>query len=402
MGDNKLELEPAGARQAPGASTTTFERSTQQRLTLVSESAREAYDTRSLQFPGRTSVKPWRRRGWLVRRTLLGADLAGLTAAFFLSERLVSHTPGIDRVDPTSERVFFLLSLPIWVIVANLAGLYDRDGERTDHSTADDIVGVFDVVTVATWVAVCHGVDDHLVLPSRSSSWRSGRLAVVPRDPDRALRALTSRKLFYLQNTIIVGAGDVGSADRPEIPQSPGVRAQPRRTRRRAAEGAARRPWTSHAPWPAGGAAAAGSTFRRRASTTRFLERADREKLTLIRNLEMLNVQIDVVPRLFEIVGPKVGIHTSRVSRSSAFRPPASHESAQAKDHRRRAGDSRTHTHRPLFAYVAWRCRRDSPGPIFYRQTRLGINMRPFTISSSERCTSTQTTACIVITSARR
>ena len=31
------------------------------------------------------------------------------------------------------------------------AGLYDRDGERTDHSTADDIVGVF-VVTAATWV----------------------------------------------------------------------------------------------------------------------------------------------------------------------------------------------------------------------------------------------------------
>ena len=122
MGDIKFEQETAVTRQVPETLSTTFERSTQQRLTLVSESAREAYDTRSLQFPGRTSVKPWRRRGWLVRRTLLGADLAGLTAAFFLSERLVSHTPGIDRVDPTSEWVFFLASLPVWIDRCELHG----------------------------------------------------------------------------------------------------------------------------------------------------------------------------------------------------------------------------------------------------------------------------------------
>jgi lipopolysaccharide/colanic/teichoic acid biosynthesis glycosyltransferase len=33
----------------------------------------------------------------------------------------------------------------------------------------------------------------------------------------------------------------------------------------------------------------------------------------------------------------------------------------------------------PLFAYIAWRIRRDSPGPVFFNQTRLGMNMRPFT-----------------------
>jgi lipopolysaccharide/colanic/teichoic acid biosynthesis glycosyltransferase len=33
----------------------------------------------------------------------------------------------------------------------------------------------------------------------------------------------------------------------------------------------------------------------------------------------------------------------------------------------------------PLFAFIAWRGRRDTPGPIFFRQTRLGEGMRPFT-----------------------
>jgi lipopolysaccharide/colanic/teichoic acid biosynthesis glycosyltransferase len=34
----------------------------------------------------------------------------------------------------------------------------------------------------------------------------------------------------------------------------------------------------------------------------------------------------------------------------------------------------------PLFAYAAVRIRLDSPGPIFFRQTRLGMNMREFTL----------------------
>jgi lipopolysaccharide/colanic/teichoic acid biosynthesis glycosyltransferase len=34
----------------------------------------------------------------------------------------------------------------------------------------------------------------------------------------------------------------------------------------------------------------------------------------------------------------------------------------------------------PLFAYAAWRIRRESPGPVFFRQERLGLRMKPFTM----------------------
>lgn len=34
----------------------------------------------------------------------------------------------------------------------------------------------------------------------------------------------------------------------------------------------------------------------------------------------------------------------------------------------------------PLFAAIAWLIRRDSRGPVFFRQTRLGQGMRPFTL----------------------
>jgi len=33
----------------------------------------------------------------------------------------------------------------------------------------------------------------------------------------------------------------------------------------------------------------------------------------------------------------------------------------------------------PLFAYIAWRIKRDSPGPILFKQIRLGQDMREFT-----------------------
>ena len=34
----------------------------------------------------------------------------------------------------------------------------------------------------------------------------------------------------------------------------------------------------------------------------------------------------------------------------------------------------------PLYLYLAWRVKRDSPGGIFYRQERLGLHGKPFTI----------------------
>src|SRR5262249_39743938 len=37
----------------------------------------------------------------------------------------------------------------------------------------------------------------------------------------------------------------------------------------------------------------------------------------------------------------------------------------------------------PLFAWITWRIRRDSPGPVFFRQTRLGKGQRPFTMLKS-------------------
>ena len=152
------------------------------------------------------------RRGALVRRTLLVADVGAFVLAFVLATALVrpSETsggpghPGL-RVRGVPPRH------PGWVLLLRLEGLYDRDEERTDHSTVDDIVGVFRSVTIGVWVFALSGSRHTSCTRARSAR---GLLAVRRRpDPDAARRRpreLCRHLPGYTQNAVIVGAGNVG------------------------------------------------------------------------------------------------------------------------------------------------------------------------------------------------
>ena len=159
----------------------------------------------------RTSVG--KRRGWLVRRALAIADVVGLLAAFFVAQWLFGDGDKAipDRVDLKTETLLFLLTLPGWIVAAKIYGLYDRDEERTDYSTADDVVGVFHMLTVGSWLLfagawVTGWADPQL--PKLIAFWLLGVVAVP--SARAAARAYCHRHPLYIQNTIVVGAGDVG------------------------------------------------------------------------------------------------------------------------------------------------------------------------------------------------
>ena len=107
--------------------------------------------TRSILERRRSAELPY-RRGWLIRRALLTADVVGLTLAFLISMLAFGDHPQSDRVSSMRELVLFLAALPLWIVLTKLYGLYERDEERTDHSTVDDVVGVFHLVTVGAWL----------------------------------------------------------------------------------------------------------------------------------------------------------------------------------------------------------------------------------------------------------
>jgi exopolysaccharide biosynthesis polyprenyl glycosylphosphotransferase len=323
-----------------------------------------------------------RRRGWLVRRTLLLADLLGLSLAFAAAVLLFGSVGPGDHVDLRSEIILFCLSLPGWLLLAKVHGLYERDEERADHTTVDDIVGVFHLVTVGAWVfsvgSWVTGLADPK-LPKLVAFWV---FAIALVTFGRAVARASCRKsVTYLQNTIIVGAGDVGQLIARKLLQHPEyginlvgfVDDQPKERR-----GDLRELTLLGTPEQVPDLVSLLDVER---VIIAFSNERDERMMRLVRSLRELDVQIDIVPRLFELVGPKVGVHTVEGLPLLGLPPARLSTSARAI---KRAIDisgaviGLTMT-APLFAVIAWKIKRDSPGPVFFRQTRLGFNMREFT-----------------------
>jgi exopolysaccharide biosynthesis polyprenyl glycosylphosphotransferase len=113
-----------------------------------------------------------------------------------------------------------------------------------------------------------------------------------------------------------------------------------------------------------------------------FTGESHEEMLDLIRAVKQFEIQIDIVPRLFEIVGPNVGMHTVeglpllglpalRLSRSSALLKRAMDIALASLALLALA---------PILGVIALAVKIGSPGPILFRQTRMGSGDRPFLI----------------------
>jgi exopolysaccharide biosynthesis polyprenyl glycosylphosphotransferase len=329
----------------------------------------------------RRTARP-RRRGWLIRRMLLLADVVGLSLAFAVME-VILGAGGVSGHGPEPKEIPLLLAtLPGWIVIAKLYRLYDHDEERTHHGATDDFAGIFHLVTVGVWlfyaVASLTGIA-HPELAKMVAFWAFAIAAVTL--ARIGARTACRRSITYLQNTIVVGAGEVGQQVARKLLRHPEY-------------GLNLVGFVDSQPLPLGD----GLDHVRVLGPPDDLERLVRlldverlviafsgdspeETLELIRSVNDEEVQIDVVPRLFELVSPGVQVDTleglplvelppRRISRSSAAI--------------KRALDVLVSSFlllltSPLFAYAAYRVKRDSPGPVFFRQTRLGLNQREFT-----------------------
>jgi exopolysaccharide biosynthesis polyprenyl glycosylphosphotransferase len=324
-----------------------------------------------------------KRRGWLVRRMLMGADLTGLIVAFITSVLVLTPPGAAGHADERIEWISFFASLPLWVFAAKLYGLYDRDEERTDHPTVDDLVDVFHMVTVGTWLFLVVTWVTHLAHPDVMKLALFWAIAVPCVTLGRVFaRIYCRRRVVYLQNAVIVGAGDVGQLIGRKLLQHPEyginlvgfVDAEPKE----------RRGDLQHLTLLGGPEKLPEivKAFDVERVLIAFSRDSHEGLLDLIRSLKNQNVQIDIVPRLFDIVGTGVEIHTVegvpllglkplRLSRSSRFM--------------KRLLDVILSTFglialAPLFAIVAVAIKLDSRGPVFFRQVRMGTGDRTFRI----------------------
>jgi exopolysaccharide biosynthesis polyprenyl glycosylphosphotransferase len=327
----------------------------------------------------------WRRRerGWLMRRLLLLADVVGYAVAVIAVELIYGSRGAPDAVPLGEELALFAAGLPAFLIGAKLFGLYDRDEERADHSTSDDLLRVFLLVTVGVFLmtrlpALAGGADPDLT--KFTAFWALGIVSVTLARV--VARTVGRHDPSYRQNTLIVGAGQVGQLMARKVLHHPEyglnlvgfVDAHPLE----------RPSHLSHLPV---------KTELEHLPQLVADNEVDRvifafsgtphyELLPLIRQLREAGVQVDLVPRLFEVIGPKVDIHT--VEGVSVIGLPPLRPSRSGRAIKRSidlvGASVLLVLSAPVFAIVAVLIKLDSKGPVFFRQVRLGEGMREFQV----------------------
>jgi exopolysaccharide biosynthesis polyprenyl glycosylphosphotransferase len=317
-----------------------------------------------------------------MHRALLAADVMGLTLAFAVAGLAFDQIDIPGHVGSSQELLVFVASLPLWVVLIKLHGLYDRDDERANHTTVDDLVGVLQVVTLGTWLFLLGSWATDLAEPQPAKLAAFWALAVGVVTAGRAgARALCRHSDSYVQNALVVGTGDTAQLLARKLLQHPEygiamvgfVDADPVELR----------PDVAHLP-------VLGSP----AELPRLVSLLDVERVIFafstdgledtidaVRSLRRLDVQVEIVPRLFDVLSPAVDIHS--VETFPLVRLPPLRLSPSSRLIKRWidiAGASIALVLTlPLFGIIALLIKRDSKGPVLFRQARLGLDQREFT-----------------------
>jgi exopolysaccharide biosynthesis polyprenyl glycosylphosphotransferase len=321
-----------------------------------------------------------RRQSWRVRLLLVHSDIFALLLSFFVAERLFN--PVVDASGGISLRgAVFLLTLPGWIAGLKLLGLYDRDDELIHHSTLDEIPRLFQLATMGVWgyvaIAWSMGVDD-APFATVLTFWA---LLVLFLPLMRVLiRAHVHGQPDFPQNTVIVGAGSVGQLLARKLLQHPEyhvnllgfVDDHPRERREDLDD-------LNLLGAPDDLAELVGRLDVERVIIA-FSNESTEQTMDLIRALKDHPVRIDIVPRLFDIIPPRLTSHT--VEGIPLLTLPRLRLSPWRRFLKRSldlvVAVSAIIFLAPVLAVAAILIKLDSRGPVFFRQQRMGGGEQPF------------------------
>ena len=330
----------------------------------------------------RCSAVPSKPPGATLTRPLVASDTLALVLALLVAYVITSSMPLRAALEP-GGLVLVTATLPAWLAGARLSGLYSRDGQPTMNAMARERVSLGHLVLIGTALCLLVALATQSDDGAREGLLIFAASAVVFLTAGRVVaRALARRSESAAQTALIVGAGDVGQLVARKLLRHPeyGIKlvgfvdAPPKRWRADVED------------VPVLGVIDDLPAIVRELAVDRvivaFSRCTDQDALGLVRPLVHLNVHVDVVTRMFELVGPHAGLLDVEgiplVSISPRTRSATASRVKRAIDV---AGASVGLIFAaPLFLWAAWRIPRESPGPVFYRQTRLGADMREFTM----------------------
>jgi FlaA1/EpsC-like NDP-sugar epimerase len=149
------------------------------------------------------------RRDWFIRRLLALSDVGCLAIAMVLATAMA----GGSRGHPWTQYLLYgLVTLPGWVVLFKMYGLYERDAKRLSHTTLDDLPPLFHALLLGCLLTWCYFV---AVAPAKLTSATilafagAGLVLVLT---GRALARASFRRLISPERVLLIGAGDASGA----------------------------------------------------------------------------------------------------------------------------------------------------------------------------------------------
>jgi len=303
-------------------------------------------------------------RDAIFRRMLLLADALAIAGAFILTISLSSKSLQLTWASAAA--------LPILLLGAKSSGLYDRDDALLRKTTLEEAPKLFQVATLCALVAWLTGglivagtLDRHEAL----FLWLAlAGLLVLMRTGARAI----ALRIAPVERCLFVGDADAAETVRSKLAGHGGIKASL----------VAHVDLDKIAPWSTDAHSASKVAEVRELARKLDVQRAivaprsadAGEVLDLVRTLKAVGVRVSILPRLLEVVGSTVefddlhGVTVMGVRRFELTR-----SSATVK----RAFDLIWTSIgllalAPLMLVAAVAIKLDSPGPVFFRQQRVG------------------------------
>ena len=317
-----------------------------------------------------------RARDYITRRALGIADAIAITIALALAELVVNPSP--EAIDSFT---LSLVTVPLWVALFKVYGLYDRDAKRISHSTVDDLPHLANALVLGSlglWAYSKLALPDRLEFVQGATFFLSAfvlitiarvgvRTAVAPR--------------FARERVALVGEGPMAQVLVRKILTHPEYGLDP----------------IGYFATDSGGASIEGAPYLGDPVTELEVgcERLDVQRVVVvatgveedvlvdvIRACSELNLKVGVVPNLVDVLGSAVETDHLEGVAVLGMSPPVFSRSSKlikrAMDVTITAGVLILTA--PLILVAAAAIKLTSEGPVFFAQDRIGRGGRKFRI----------------------
>jgi exopolysaccharide biosynthesis polyprenyl glycosylphosphotransferase len=340
-------------------------------------SLQRLHDSRVVELPQIGSVKS-RAVDVRARTFKISLAVADVMAAV-LALALALGTLG----DNDTVTVEVLAALPLLVLVSKVSGLYDRDELLLSKRTLDEAPVLFQLATLYTlilWFGSSVFIDGNLGREQGMAVWLVlFALMISCRKVGRAIAA----RITPPERCGIIGSASDCERIQAKIEENPSVSAEvvvtvpviPGRPGRRPTD-------TPEGGWPLEDLIQLARDHQLDRLIVAPTESDAGEMSGLMRSAKALGLHVSVLPRMFEVVGSHVefdeldgmtvlGVRRFELSRSSQGVKRGLDVVGSALGLVALA---------PFFALMALAIKLDSPGPVFFRQVRIGRDGRQFRI----------------------